>query len=65
MTFTSLRRQPPNPHLMKVSSAIKIAFGIALLASSAFAKTPNIVVFISDDLGRLDTSIHGSKDARM
>ena len=25
---------------------------------------PNIVVFISDDLGRLDTSIHGSKDVR-
>ena len=25
---------------------------------------PNIVVFISDDLGRWDTSIHGSKDAR-
>ena len=25
---------------------------------------PNIVVFISDDLGRWDTSIHGSKDTR-
>jgi len=28
------------------------------------ARLPNIVVFISDDLGRLDTSIHGSKDVR-
>jgi len=25
---------------------------------------PNIVIFISDDLGRLETSIHGSKDVR-
>ena len=25
---------------------------------------PNLVVFISDDLGRLDTSIHGSKEGR-
>mgnify|MGYP003634345846 CR=1 FL=1 len=25
---------------------------------------PNLVVFLSDDLGRLDTSIHGSADAR-
>ena len=25
---------------------------------------PNIVVFISDDLGRLDTSVYGSKDAK-
>ena len=23
---------------------------------------PNLVIFISDDLGRLDTSIHGSRD---
>ena len=36
-----------------------------LLAASLHAATlPNIVVFISDDLGRLDTSIHGSKDVR-
>ncbi len=27
-------------------------------------KMPNFVVFISDDLGRLDTSIYGSADAR-
>ncbi|MEC8865279.1 MAG: sulfatase-like hydrolase/transferase [Verrucomicrobiota bacterium] len=31
---------------------------------SAAGEKPNIVVFISDDLGRLDTSIHGSKDVR-
>ncbi len=36
-----------------------------LLAASLHAATlTNIVVFISDDLGRLDTSIHGSKDVR-
>lgn len=31
---------------------------------SSQAALPNIVVFISDDLGRLDTSVYGSKDAR-
>ena len=37
-----------------------------LLTAICLAETqrPNIVVFISDDLGRLDTSIHGSKDVR-
>ena len=37
-----------------------------LLSATCLAETqrPNIVVFISDDLGRLDTSIHGSKDVR-
>ena len=35
-----------------------------LTASLHAAALPNIVVFISDDLGRLDTSIHGSKDVR-
>jgi arylsulfatase A-like enzyme len=28
------------------------------------AKLPNIVVFISDDLGRLETSVYGSKEVR-
>ena len=28
------------------------------------ADLPNLVVFISDDLGRLDTSVYGSQDAR-
>ena len=37
-----------------------------LLTATCLAEkqSPNIVVFISDDLGRLDTSIHGSKDVR-
>ena len=38
-----------------------LAWGAGILPASP--KT-NIVVFISDDLGRLDTSIHGSKDVR-
>jgi N-sulfoglucosamine sulfohydrolase len=38
---------------------------VCLFANPLVAKQlPNIVVFISDDLGRLDTSIHGSKDVR-
>ena len=43
----------------------------ALLTSKAFAaptastaSPPNIVVFISDDLGRLETSVYGSKELR-
>ena len=37
-----------------------------LLAATCLGavEKPNLVVFISDDLGRLDTSIHGSKDVR-
>jgi hypothetical protein len=48
---------------MKTGSTLWLAILTALIAITATAKPPNIVVFISDDLGRLDTSIHGSKDA--
>ena len=43
-----------------------VFFGTYLWMVSLLGATqkPNIVVFISDDLGRWDTSIHGSKDAR-
>ena len=45
---------------------LRSLFSSLLLTAIFLAETqrPNIVVFISDDLGRLDTSIHGSKDAR-
>jgi N-sulfoglucosamine sulfohydrolase len=36
----------------------------APLRENLSAEPVNIVVFLSDDLGRLDTSIHGSPDAR-
>tara|TARA_R110002049_G_scaffold72490_6_gene187437 strand:- start:142149 stop:143582 length:1434 start_codon:yes stop_codon:yes gene_type:complete len=42
--------------------AMILGIGCASMASAA--DRPNIVVFISDDLGRLDTSVHGSPDAR-
>ena len=43
------------------------SFLLSLVFASTFlgaGEKPNLVVFISDDLGRLDTSIHGSIDAR-
>ena len=45
-------------------ASICLALPCLLAASLHAATLPNIVVFISDDLGRLDTSIHGSKDVR-
>jgi N-sulfoglucosamine sulfohydrolase len=49
--------------MMKLSTRY-VVFFLALSLSVVTAERPNIVVFISDDLGRLDTSIHGSLDAR-
>ena len=46
---------------------IPILIGLLPLVGVAEPKKstkPNIVIFISDDLGRLDTSIHGSNDVR-
>ena len=37
---------------------------LALSAGTQAADPPNIVVFISDDLGRLETSIHGNPDVK-
>lgn len=37
---------------------------LALLASPALAAPPHIVVFLTDDLGGLDSSVYGSQDAR-
>jgi N-sulfoglucosamine sulfohydrolase len=36
----------------------------ALVGAAEKADLPNIVFFVSDDLGRLDTSIHGSPDVK-
>ena len=50
---------------MKVLTLILI--GLLPVQGTAESKKltkPNIVIFISDDLGRLDTSIHGSNDVR-
>ena len=52
---------PGIPPLLKKFSFCLLALSLTAVCS---AKPPNIVVFISDDLGRLDTSVYGSKDAR-
>ncbi len=49
---------------MRTTPFFQSTLAALALSSAALAAPPNIVVFISDDLGRLDTSIHGSKDAR-
>lgn len=55
---------------MKLPFALRgLVSGLAFILAFAppashAAPLPNIVVFISDDLGRLDTSIHGSPDVR-
>ena len=44
----------------------RLPFAIALALVSAIAahSRPHIVVFFTDDLGRLDTTVYGSKDVR-
>ena len=37
---------------------------LALIATATVAAQPNIVVFLSDDLGGLDTTVYGSNDVR-
>ena len=49
--------------MTKILQFLVVSFLLSVPWLSAAGK-PNIVVFISDDLGRLDTSIHGSKDVR-
>ncbi len=48
------------------SVVLAVAFAAVACLCQAVEATglPNIVVFISDDLGRLETSIHGSPDVR-
>lgn len=38
--------------------------GVLSGAELSAGKLPNIVVFISDDLSRMETSVYGSKDVR-
>ena len=49
-------------------TAILIALAVCSPARAAAlaeqSQKPNIVIFISDDLGRLETSVHGSKEVR-
>lgn len=47
----------------KVLTSILLLNVGALILTSLQAIPPHLVVFLSDDLGRLDTSIHGSPDA--
>ncbi|MGB0578404.1 MAG: sulfatase family protein [Limisphaerales bacterium] len=49
--------------LSRKLSCLFVVFS-CVFAVSVQGKLPNLVVFISDDLGRLDTSVYGSKDAR-
>ena len=56
-----------SPNLSTFMNLTLRSFLPSLLFASTFlgaGEKPNLVVFISDDLGRLDTSIHGSIDAR-
>ena len=52
--------------LFSIARRVSLCLALPCLLSTSLdaATLPNIVVFISDDLGRLDTSIHGSKDVR-
>ncbi len=51
---------------MTISKALLTLVALAglLPVLDAAPEKPHLVVFLSDDLGRLDTSIHGSRDAR-
>ncbi|MEM1294673.1 MAG: sulfatase, partial [Verrucomicrobiota bacterium] len=44
--------------------SISIALFFAVSLSVSATELPNIVVFLSDDLGRLETSVYGSQEAR-
>ena len=48
-------------HLRSICLLIPICF---IAHTVQAAKPPHLVVFISDDLGRLETSVYGSKGAR-
>ena len=50
--------------LMKTIQSLAIVMALLTVSSPAFAARPNLVVFISDDLGGLDTTPYGSKDVR-
>jgi N-sulfoglucosamine sulfohydrolase len=43
---------------------ILVAFVMCLLASVASAAPPHLVIYLSDDLGRLDTSVYGATVVR-
>ena len=51
--------------IVRIANLLSVALFLATaFPSLAQAKPPNIVVFISDDLGRLETSVYGSTDVK-
>src|SRR5262245_45781777 len=47
-----------------MKTIFSFVLALNLTAATAFAAKPNLVVFISDDLGGLDTTPYGSKEVR-
>ena len=50
--------------MKRLSQLLVVLFFFTVSLAVRAAELPNLVVLISDDLGRLDTSVYGSPDAR-
>ena len=51
-------------HTLRTWRRIVAAWLLSGTLSGLASERPNIVIFISDDLGRLETSVHGSSDVK-